>query len=556
MLTGLQIRDFVIADRLELAFGSGLQALTGETGAGKSIIVDALGLILGDRADSATIRHGAERAEVVAHFDLSQLPEARHWLIERDLDGDGDCLIRRVIVAGGRSRGYINGSLQPLSLLRELGEQLIDIHSQHAHQSLLRRDTQRELLDARAAGSALAERVRAAFQHWQQCRRQWQQLDRNDAERAARLDLLHYQTGELDALAPRSEEPEALAREQRLLAGMKQLVDGSRQALQALYEADDQSAHSLLSHWSWQLDDLQTLDARLTPIVELLNGARVQLEEAASALQRYAETLEPDPERLHTVEQRLDSYYTLARKHRCEPQQLGDTLARLRRELDTLLHGDRDREALARSLAEAEAAFRELALELSRQRRRAAVRLGEEVSAAMQELGMQGGSFRVELQPLDNPGASGLESIEFQVSTNPGQPHRPLAKVASGGELSRISLAIQVIAADSARMPTLVFDEVDSGVGGGIAEVVGRRLRELGRRCQILCVTHLPQVAAQADQHYRISKIKQTDTAFTRVDRLDSEQRVEEIARMLGGLKRTRRTLDHAREMIDLAARG
>lgn len=556
MLDCLQIRDFVIADRLELIFDSGLQALTGETGAGKSIIVDALGLILGDRADSALIRQGAERAEIVAHFDLNRLPGVRDWLAERDLENGGDCLIRRVITPNGRSRGYINGSLQPLNLLRELGEQLVDIHSQHAHQSLLKREIQRELLDARGGTQSLAERVRGAFDHWQQCRRQWLQLDRNEAERTARLDLLGFQTQELTALAPTPEEPEELAREQRRLAGMSQLVDGCRQALLALYEAEEHSAHQLLSHWSGKLEDLQALDAGLAPIVELLTGARVQLEEAAATLQRYGETLELDPERLQGIEQRLDSYYTLARKHRCEPHQLHDTLERLQQDLDLLSHSDRDRDALFRAMTEAESVFREQARQLSDQRQRAATRLGEQVSAAMQELGMQGGTFRITLQPLTKPSAQGLEAVEFQVGTNPGQSPRPLAKVASGGELSRISLAIQVIAADSARIPTLVFDEVDSGIGGGIAEVIGRRLRELGRQRQVLCVTHLPQVAAQANQHYRISKLNRSDTAFTRVVRLDPEQRVEEIARMLGGLKQTRRTLAHAREMIELAARS
>ncbi len=555
MLSCLHITDFVIADRLELVFDNGLQALTGETGAGKSIIVDALGLILGDRADSDLIRQGAERAEISAHFDLSARPEVCHWLTERDLAAEGECLIRRVITHNGRSRGYINGCLQPLTVLRELGEQLVDIHSQHAHQSLLRREVQRELLDLQAGSQSLAEQVRATYQHWQRCQQQWQLSDQNAAERAARLDLLIYQIQELDALAPNAEEPEHLAEEQRRLAGMSQLVEAYQQGLAILYDAEAQSAHGLLSHWSGRFEELQALDQRLTPIIELLTGARVQLEEAAAALQRYGETLELDPERLQTVEQRLDSYYTLARKHRCEPPQLAQVLDDLQQELDTLRHGDQDRETLAQAAEQAQAALQQQAQQLTRQRQCGAIQLGRQVSAAMQELGMQGGAFQVALQPLGNPSVHGLETVEFQVSTNPGQPPRSLAKVASGGELSRISLAIQVIVANSAKIPTLVFDEVDSGIGGAIAEVIGRRLRQLGRQRQVLCVTHLPQVAAQANQHYLISKLKQTDTARTQVVRLDSEQRVAEIARMLGGLRQTQRSLAHAREMIELAER-
>lgn len=553
MLNYLHIHNFVIADRLELVFDQGLQALTGETGAGKSIIVDALGLILGDRADSDLIRQGADQAEISADFDLSAQPEVKHWLAERDLAAEGECLIRRVMTHTGRSRGYINGRLQPLTVLRELGEQLVDIHSQHAHQSLLRREVQRELLDLQTGSQALAEQVRTAYQHWQHCQQQWQLSDQNAAERAARLDLLTYQTQELEALAPHAGESEHLAAEQRRLAGMSQLVEAYQQGLAALYDAEEHSAHALLSYWNGRFGELHALDQRLAPMIELLTGAQVQLEEAAAALQRYGETLELDPERLHSVEQRLDSYYTLARKHRCEPQHLAQILEELQQAVTALRHSDHDREALAQAAAQAQAAVHQQAQQLTRQRQRGAAQLGEQVSAAMQELGMQGAVFHVALQPLTQPSVHGLETVEFQVSTNPGQPPRSLAKVASGGELSRISLAIQVIMSASAKIPTLVFDEVDSGIGGAIAEVIGRRLRQLGRQRQVLCVTHLPQVAAQANQHYLISKFKHSDRALTQVVRLDFEQRVAEIARMLGGVRQTQRSLAHAREMIELA---
>ncbi|MDX1604615.1 MAG: DNA repair protein RecN [Candidatus Competibacterales bacterium] len=555
MLCHLQLRDFAIVDSLEIDFSAGLHALTGETGAGKSIVVDALGLLLGDRADSASVRPGAERAELAASFDLSEAGAARAWLAEHALEANSDCHLRRVINAGGRSRCYINGSSQPLSAVRELGNLLVDIHSQHEHQSLLRREVQRQLLDDYGAHAALLAETGTHYHHWRECTRRLETLEQAERDRDARLDLLRYQIGELEALAPTTAEPDELAREHQRLEHAGRLLEGCRDALAALYEADD-SVHGRLGQWSSELQRLAALDDSLQPVVELLDSARIQLEEAGSALNQYGSGLDLDPAHLQQVSERLDSYYTLARKHRCEPGELDRVLDTLLAERDALADSEHQRERLRAERDRAREAYDQAATHLSRQRARAGARLGERISAAMQELGMQGGRFRVALAPRAAPSPQGQDEIEFEVSANPGQPPQPLARVASGGELSRISLAIQVIAADSARIPTLVFDEVDTGIGGGVAEVVGRRLRELGTTRQVLCVTHLPQVAAQAHAHYLISKSTDAGTTRTRLQRLDPEQRTEELARMLGGLRLTRRTLAHAREMLDQAQAG
>ncbi len=550
MLTRLQIRDFAIVEQLELELDAGLTVITGETGAGKSILVDAVNLLMGERADSNAIRHGAERAEIAACFDLHHLDEARAWLREHDLDATDECQLRRVIAAG-RSRCYINGVLQPLAALGELGDLLVDIHGQHEHQSLLRRDAQRQLLDGFADNTRLLDELAVHYRHWQQLRRSLAALEHNDAERDARLDLLRYQSNELDALAPIADEPAALADEQRRLANAERLIDGSNRLLQALYENDEHALHGRLSRLETELDSLVRLDERLLPARQLLAEARIQIEEAAAALRDYGSDLDPDPNRLQQIEQRLDSYYTLARKHRCEPEQLATVLEQIRHQLDELDNSETRREQLREAVEQAEADYRTQAEQLSRRRVEAGARLDEQVSATMQELGMQGGRFRVGLNPLSEPASHGIDDIELLVSANPEQPVRPLSRVASGGELSRISLAIQVLTADSARIPTLIFDEVDTGIGGAVAEIVGRRLRQVAGSRQVLCVTHLAQVAAQAHHHLRVEKSRRKQRTDTTATRLDEEQRVTEIARMLGGVRLTPRSLAHAREMLD-----
>ena len=555
MLTQLRIRDFAIVEELELELAAGMTAITGETGAGKSILVDAIGLLLGDRADSDVIRHGAERADLSALFDLDALPAARAWLAERDLDRDGECQLRRVVARTGRSRGYINGVPQPTQALRELGERLVDIHGQHEHQSLLRREAQRQLLDDYAGNQALVAELAEQYQTWSRLRRELRDLRQAASERDARLDILRYHLRELAALNLAEGEVAHLEREQRRLAHASQLLDTSQRLLGWLSEDDESSIADRLDHGLRELNVLSRLDARLTPVSELLNAALIQIQEASSELRSYAQALDLDPGHLAQVEQRLAAAHQLARKHRTTAEELPALRARFEAERDTLEHSETRLEALQQALKDARAAYQTGADRLSERRTAAARELGERVSTALAGLGMPGGRFAIVLERLEQPAPAGLEAVEFQVSANPGQPMRPLAKVVSGGELSRISLAIQVIAAHAARIPTLIFDEVDTGIGGGVAEVVGRQLRALGGGRQVLCVTHLPQVAAQAHQQFKAEKQSDAATTHTQVVLLESEARVTEIARMLGGLELTANTLAHAREMVEQATR-
>lgn len=551
MLTRLHIRDFAIIDELELELGAGMTALTGETGAGKSILVDALGLVLGDRADSQAIRPGARRAEISAEFDLDGLEGVREWLAERELDADGECVLRRVAGADGRSRGYVNGRPAPMATLRELGEQLVDIHGQHEHQSLLRRDAQRELLDA--FGEHAAERAAVAEAHgaWRDAQARLERLGADPGARAERIDLLRYQVQELDALGLAEGEAAALDEEQRRLANAGELLERCQRALALLHD-DDQSAHALLSAAGADIERIAAYDAGVGDAGEMVASALIQCDEAVAALRAYAEGTELDPARLQQVEQRLGAVHDLARKHRVEPEALPARLEELRTELDELEHAGERAAEVEREVERCATAYREAAERLHAAREAAAGRLAEQVSAAMQDLGMPGGAFeaRVDWRADARPAPAGMDAIEFQVSANPGQPLAPLRRVASGGELSRISLAIQMIGSRRAGIPTQIFDEVDAGIGGGVAAVVGDRLRALGEHRQVLCVTHLAQVAARAHHHLQVTKAAQADWARARLHVLGSEERVEEIARMLGGRRVTDQSRAHAREML------
>ncbi len=554
MLTQIRIRDFAIVEDLELELATGMSAVTGETGAGKSILVDAIGLLLGDRADNGVIRHGAERADLTAIFDLSALPAARAWLAERDLEQEGDCQLRRVIARNGRSRCYINGASQPTQSLRDLGERLVDIHGQHEHQSLLRREAQRQLLDDYAGHQPLVAELDGHYQTWSRLRRELRDLRQVSSERDARLDILRYHLRELAALNLAEGEVAELESEQRRLANSSQLLDTGQQILNWLTESEEICVADRLEQSRRELEGLSRLDARLTPIGEMLNIALIQAQEASSELRNYVQALDLDPEHLARVEQRLAAAHQLARKHRTTAEELPGLQQRFAAELDALEHSETRLEDLQQAAKTARAAYQHCAERLSAQRTAAALELGERVSAALAGLGMPGGRFAIHLERLEQPTPAGLEAVEFQVSANPGQPLRPLAKVASGGELSRISLAIQVITAHAAHIPTLIFDEVDTGIGGGVAEVVGQQLRSLGRDRQVLCVTHLPQVAAQAHQHFKVEKRTDGATTHTQVALLHTEARVREVARMLGGVELTANTLAHAQEMVDKAA--
>ncbi len=557
MLINLQVHDFAIVDRIEVEFDRGMTVLTGETGAGKSILVDALGLVLGERGSAQLVREGAKRAEFAAEFDISALPTVATWLDENALDLDGDCLLRRVINADGRSRAFINGNAVPLSQLKALGELLLDIHGQHFHQSLGRKDVQRDLLDY--FGGLLDDRAIVATHYieWQTLTERLEKLLAADADRASRVDLLTFQLQELESLAIDKGEFDELSQERQKLRNSGRLAEGVTSALSGLFDNDEGNANSLVAGALTSVEQLAEFDPALAPVLELLNSASIQVAEAADALRRYGETIDMDPARRDQVEERLDAFQAIARKHRVEPDALVELTETLRAEHDELTHAEERGRELEEQASRAKGRYLELARKLSLARAGAAKKFDAAVTEAMHGLGMPGGLFQVALEPLDEDSARpwGLDDIGFLISANPGQSPQALARIASGGELSRMSLAIQVIASDGSTIPTMVFDEVDSGVGGGVAEMVGRRLQELGSDRQVLCVTHLPQVASLADQHFRVSKVTDGKSTRTQVHGLGKEERVEELARMLGGVEITDKTLEHAAEMLAGAVR-
>jgi len=555
MLVHLSIHNYAIVEHLDLELDTGMTVITGETGAGKSIMLDALGLALGDRADSGAVRPGTDKADILASFDLTATPEARAWLAERDLEREGPCILRRVITAEGRSRAYINGSPCPQGDLRALGELLIDIHNQHEHQSLLKNDTHRRLLDEYAGASELARQVQMAAQRWRQTRQELERLSNAGDEQRARQQLLNYQLEELEKLALGDRELGELELEHKTLSNAEQLLGNCRQVIDLCSESDAGNVLSALTASLQRLTSLQAQPGPLGEAVNLLASAQIQVEEAVGELNRFLDHFDVDPQRQQSIEERLDAIYGLARKHRIPPGELIPLQQRLRSELAGLNADDETLEHLDRELAAYARHYREKAGELGGLRRQAGERLATAVEGQMQRLGMPGGRFAIELHPSasSEPLPQGLEQVEFLVSANPGQPLKPLARVASGGELSRISLAIQVITAQTSRTPTLVFDEVDVGIGGPTAEVVGQLLRQLGQQGQVLTVTHLPQVAAQGHRHLFVHKARGIDETRTAVARLEGDSRIAEVARMLGGLELTEESLAHARRMIGSA---
>ncbi|TBV07370.1 DNA repair protein RecN [Phytopseudomonas dryadis] len=555
MLVHLSVHNYAIVEHLDLELDGGMSVISGETGAGKSIMLDALGLTLGDRADSGVVRPGADKADILASFDLGDIAEARAWLAERDLDTDGPCILRRVITAEGRSRGYINGAPCPLGDLKALGELLIDIHSQHEHQSLLKVDTHRRLLDEYAAGQELARQVQLAAQRWKQTRSELERLSSQGDEQRARHQLLSYQLEELDNLALGENELEQLEQDHKALSNAESLLGACRQVIEQCSESDAGNVLSALTTSLNRLSAFQGQPGALNEATNLLASAQIQVEEAVGELNRFLDHFDADPERQQQLEERLDAIYTLARKHRIQPSELPAMQQQLFEELESLNADDQATERLGEELAAYGRHYQEKAAELSALRRKAAGKLGKAVEKEMQALGMPGGRFSIELRHngSEEPHPHGLEQVEFLVSANPGQPLKGLAKVASGGELSRISLAIQVITAQTSRVPTLVFDEVDVGIGGPTAEVVGQLLRRLGERGQVLTVTHLPQVAAQGHQHLFVHKLRGSNATRTAVSKLEDAQRVEEIARMLGGIDLTEESLAHARKLVSNA---
>ncbi|MGD8176045.1 DNA repair protein RecN [Marinimicrobium sp. ARAG 43.8] len=557
MLTHLSIRNFTLVDQLDLDLKPGMTAITGETGAGKSIVLDALSLALGDRADGQRVRPGAKRADIHATIDLRRIRPARTWLEERELqqeDHPDECLLRRVITAEGRSKAFINGHPVTLQQLRTLGEMLIDIHSQHEHQSLLRKETHRQLLDACAGQTELASQVRQAFRHWQERRTAFEQRRDNAEEISARYQLLSYQVQELEQLGLKEDELDSLEAEQRSLANAEEILRSSHE-LSSLCSDDDQGLSVLLHRALHLLRDMPERSGALQEAEQLLTSAQIQVDEAQREVERHIDDFNLDPERLKEVEERLSSIYEVARKHRVGPEQLPGLFNELGEELSQLQGGDEQLDELEKQMENAEADYRKAAEALSKARHSEGVKLAKAVNQQLAELAMPNARLEVSLNKLeDRPGPHGLEEVEFIISTNPGQPARSLHKVASGGELSRVSLAIQVVTARTSATPTLVFDEVDVGIGGATGDVVGRLLRQLGEAGQVICVTHLAQVASKSHQHLQVTKTANKQSAQSTLVALEGEDKIEEVARMLGGMKVTEQSLAHAREMVTRGA--
>ena len=540
----------MLVDQAELELSGGLTALTGETGAGKSIVVDALLLIAGGRGAGDIARQGAERAEVTASF-AALPPAAVHWLKEQSIDADGEVIVRRVIGADGRSRAYVNGQVVPLQALRELAECLIEIHGQQEFQHLVSRAAQRDLLDERLSAPALKGAVAEAYERYRTSRHEFETLKSAAENRDARLDLLRYQLRELKAEVSTTARIEELFADQKRIAARGRLGTAARAALTAAYESDSDSAHGLLAKAAAALRGVADIDQQLAEAAKLLGEAAILTQEAAEALRRYLDELDIDPVRQDDIERRAAALESLARKHRVPVLELPQQLAQIEHEVAALDNVQVSLAALEKQVGETTAQYRAAAKALSEARRTAAALLGTQVTKLMQTLGMAGGEFAVNLSPSDQEFSSnGADEVEFLVSANPGQPLKSLAKVASGGELSRISLAVQVAGRAAASPVCMVFDEVDAGIGGAVAEIVGKQLRDLGERAQVLCVTHLAQVASQAHWQFRVTKLSDGKITRTAVKPLKVQERVDEIARMLGGVDVTEQARAHARDML------
>ncbi|MDH3419058.1 MAG: DNA repair protein RecN [Gammaproteobacteria bacterium] len=555
MLSLIRIRNYAVIDEVELEFNQGLSVMTGETGAGKSILVDALGLALGDRADASAVRQGTDRAEISVLFDCDTDHPASAWLREQGLDQDDCCLIRRLISTEGRSRAFVNSHPVTLQDLKTLGDFLVNIHGQHAHQSLRSSTAQREILDFHGNHSELSKSVAEKFGAWQILERDLERRRRGGEDREAQLELLRFQVQELERLGLADGELSELESERNRLANADRLAGGLTTALGRIYEDETGSAYELTAGAGRELQELAELDPELKPSAQMLAEAEIQLREAAADIARYRDRLEFDPQRLEWLETRLATIADLARKHKVASSALVDLKGQLESRIEEIDAGAESLELLTERAERACREYFDVAELLSQARTAAAATLAEQVSAQLRQLGLPHGRFRAALSPKppERADANGIDHIELQVTLNPGQDFGPISKVASGGELSRVSLALEVIAAGATSVPTLVFDEVDSGIGGGVAEIVGRRLREIASDRQVLCVTHLAQVASQGQHHFRVSKLTDGEHSRTNVRALGADERIEELSRMLGGIEITDTTRAHAEEMIGRA---
>lgn len=551
MLQELTIQNLALIEKLQLNFHAGFSTLTGETGAGKSILLDALGLSLGERADSSLVRHNTPRADVTAQFNIETLPTVQNWLIEHELDDEQDCFLRRTVTPEGRSKAYINSRPVPASQLKALGNLLIDIHGQHEHQSLLSNTKQLNLLDAFADHSDLVTQCKQQYQHWQALQQQLNALLENQAEQQNKQALLQFQMAEFNEIQPNQGEFEIRSTEQKQLSHAKEV----QQACQTAYDAieGNSGVTEKLNQAITALESIIDYTPNIQNNLTQLNSALIEAQEAASEIQQQASHAELDPLRLNEIEERLSHLFGLAKKYHIEPHQLVDKHQELQQALESLMQSNDSLEQFKQKIESAWLHFHKQAKILQTARIKSAKKLSKIITEGMQTLGMPNGKFEVQLSLLEAPSTSGLDKVAFYVTANPGQPLQPLAKVASGGELSRISLAIQVATAEVASLPTLIFDEVDVGIGGGIAEVVGKKMQQLGKHKQVLSITHLAQVASHGDSHLRIEKLTKNEQTYTQVFELEATQRIEELARMMGGLTVTEQTLNHAKEMLENA---
>ena len=543
-------------ETLEIEFSTGTTAITGETGAGKSLVLDALGMALGDRADTGTIRHGKDRAEITATFAIDSIEDAKVWLNNNDFSAEDECILRRIYTVEGRSRGYINGQSCTMQQLQQLGDMLSDIHSQHEHQSLLRRETHRRLLDEYTNATDLASQVASDFRDWHAAHKKLTALLERSDELIARKDLLSFQVNELQQI---DIEPTSLAKlevEQQTLANAEQILQDSHSLLAICDQNEGNNVRDGLNRALSILAGLKHKPDALGTAEELLQGGLIQIEEAIREIESHIDRFEADPQRLALVEDQLAIIFQLSRKHRVNADQLSETLTVLEQELQSLQDGGESIDTLQLQVADLAADYETSASKLSAMRQKGSATMAAEINQQLQKLSMEGAELVVQLSPLDTGEyrASGFEEVEFLLATNPGQPHKALAKIASGGELSRVSLAIQVVAAAHSKIPTLIFDEVDVGIGGSTADIVGQLLKRLGDRGQVISVTHQPQVAAHAHHHYRASKVVEANSAESLMVALDHSARVDELARMLGGAQVTDQTLSHASELLSLAS--
>ncbi|WP_040725453.1 DNA repair protein RecN [Thiomicrorhabdus sp. Kp2] len=551
MLQELSIQNLALIEKLQLQFNSGFTTLTGETGAGKSILLDALGLALGERADSSLVRHNTPKADVTALFEIEKLPHVQNWMQEQELDDETACYLRRTVTSEGRSKAYINGYPVAANQLKTLGSFLIDIHGQHEHQTLLSGNKQLDLLDAYANHPKNLAQTQHAFKAWQEVKRKLKQLEEEQADYQSKLELLSFQKNEFDEINPQEGEFETLSEEQSQLSHASEIKLACEKAYVVIEE--EQGAVDSLNQAIHALESIVEFSPSLESLITQLNSSVIEVQEAATEIQHHAEHIELDPQQLQNVEERLSALFGIAKKYNIEAEQLVEKQQQIQSDLERLEQSDASLETLKIALNQAWLDYQEQANLLKKSRQKAAKNLSKIVTEGMQTLGMPNGLFEVALSDAEQPNANGTDKVIFNVTANKGQPLQPLAKVASGGELSRISLAIQVATSEVAQLPTLIFDEVDVGIGGGIAEVVGQKMQQLGKDKQIFSITHLAQVASHGHSHLHIAKQTLNDSTTTEVKKLSSEQRVEELARMLGGLTLTEQTLNHAKEMLEVA---